>query len=303
VATARDASRPTPAKAQTDKERTRRDHETVTSVEKVEGEVARTVAASGDRRVAIVDDPSVKPKGKNTTRLVGPRTGMDFQGVRPGVSYTRVYFAYAGKLVCVDPVSGKPWWQVGFKDKTTKFVTPVARHGLVFLAGSDGVVSAFEEETGALVWSYLFANTNFLSAPCVDGDHLCLTTAAGQLLCLPIGINEMRLQGVLAKSDDPEGLASTYAKVQEAFRHVRNIVRGVEDAPAPKPADKPGANNNNGPQNSGPNGDPGENTAAPPREDEEEKLTRGQWERREQRRADRAKAEGRDYEKKPYKRR
>ena len=286
-------------KPMTAEEQKKADRETVTSTSSA---VARTVVAAKDRRVAIMDDPGEKPEGKNAQKLAGPSGGLDFQGLRPGVSNTRIYFAYAGNLVAVDPMLGRMVWSVKLADSATEYTRPVIQHGLVFVAGSDGIVSAFEERAGALVWSYRFKGAKFMSEPCVDGDNLLLTTAAGQLICMPIGIGEIAFGNPDADGDDVEGVASIYWKVQQAFRNVRNIVREVESVPEPAPLPGPDADNNT-PQNSGPTGEGRPGEALPPREDEEEELTKGQWERREERKSERAKSEGKNYEKKPFKRR
>ncbi|MCB9893406.1 MAG: PQQ-binding-like beta-propeller repeat protein [Planctomycetes bacterium] len=286
-------------KPMTAEERKRRERETVTTAE---AQVARTVVAASNRRVAIVDDPKQKPAGKSAAKLSGPNSGLDFQGLRPGVGTSRIYFAHAGNLVAVDPMFGRAVWSVKFADESSEFTRPVVARGLVFVAGTNGIVSAFEERKGAMVWSYKFRDTRFLAEPCVDGDQLFLTTAAGQLIQMPIGSEERAFRNVVDDENDIEGAASIYWKVQQAFRRVRNIVREVEEVPEQPEKPAPDANDNNGPQNSGPNGDGAPREALPPREDEEEELTKGQWERREDRKTERERPNGREYEKKPFRR-
>ncbi|MCA8915046.1 MAG: PQQ-binding-like beta-propeller repeat protein [Planctomycetes bacterium] len=286
-------------KAITPEERKRHERETVT---KAEEQVARTMVAANDRRVAIVDDPSQKPAGKSGSKVSGPSGGLDFQGLRPGVGTSRIYFAYSGNLVAVDPLLGRAVWSVKFADKSSEFTRPVIARGLVFVAGTNGIVTAFEERKGAMVWSYKFKDTRFLAEPCVDGDHLFLTTGSGQLIQMPIGSDERSFRNAIDDENDVEGVASIYWKVQQAFRRVRNIVREVEDAPAAPDKPAPDANDNNNPRNTGPNGDGGPREALPPRDEEQEEISKGEWERREARKAERDRPNGKDYEEKPFRR-
>ena len=287
-------------KSETPADRKRRERETVTDAEPI----APTVVANKDRRVALVEKPSVKPAGKAGSPLTGPRSSLDFQGLRPGISHASIFFAYAGCLVAVDPLVGNARWSLKLTEPGVEFTRPVAWRGLVMVAGSNGLVCAIEEHTGALVWAYNFKGMRFLAEPAVDDNQLFLTTATGQLICLPTGaeLREPRKAGAVG---DPgvEGMASAYWKVQKTFQRVRDIVRNVEPEPEQPPQPAPDARNGNGPGNGAPNNGPGNENAAPPRRDEEtEEVTKGQWERREDRKAERAKANGENYEKKPFKR-
>lgn len=281
------------------KERRHSERETVTDAEPD----APTLVAAKDRRIALVEKPSVKPSGK-AAALAGPRSTLDFQGLRPGVSHANVFFAYAGCVVCVDPLLGKARWSLKLADADVEFTRPVAWRGLVLLAGSNGLVCALEEHTGALIWAYNFKGMRFMAEPAADDDQLFLTTSTGQLICLPTGADgrEPRKAGVVGDAG-VEGTAGAYWKVQQTFQRVRDIVRNVEPEPEQPPQPAPDARNNNGPGNGTPNNGPANENAAPPRRDEEvEELTKGQWERREDRKAERAKANGEKYEKKPFKR-
>ena len=128
-----------------------------------------------------------------------------------------------------------------------------------------------------------------------------MTTASGKLISMPIGLENIDLGKPEGSVNGVEGTAATYWKVQQAFRRVRNVVREIQEEPAKPKQQGPNARNGNGPDNSAPDNDAGNRDAAPNREEEEE-LTKGQWERREDRRAERAKAQGKKYEKQPYKR-
>lgn len=261
-----------------------------------------TVTAAKDRRIALMKDPTSKPSGgKSKVTVTGPRSNLDYQGVRPGVSNSNVIFAYGGKITCVNPMAGRAIWEVQVGDKGTDFTTPLCYEGLVLIAGSDGVLTAIEEETGALVWSYAFKGQSFRSKPAADGDRVFATTSRGILVSMPIGIENIQLGAVRKGSGDVEGLASTYARVQETFRKVRNVVREIEEPEEAPGEPAPDARDGDDPESGEPGAAP-EDDAARRDEDETEEITKGQWERREERRAERGRPNGREYEKKPFKR-
>ncbi|MBZ0137757.1 MAG: PQQ-binding-like beta-propeller repeat protein [Planctomycetes bacterium] len=287
------------AKPMTEEERKKWERGTTTKTEPLNG----TVVAARDRRVALIKDPSEAPKGKAKTTVTGPRSSLDYQGVRPGVSARNVIFAYDGKITAVNPVHGKVVWSVRVADGKTDFMRPLCHEGLVFVAGSDGTITALEEETGALIWAYHFKGQTFHAEPVGDADRVMVTTGSGLLVCLPIGIDEMQIGRPQVKGDGGvEGNASAYARVQETFRKVRNVVREVEE-----PEDMPGepapdARDGETPEGGAPAPAPADDGAR--RDDDEvEEISKGQWERQEERRAERAKAQGRDYEKQPFRRR
>lgn len=261
-----------------------------------------TVVAARDRRIALIKDPTSAPAGKSKIRLTGPRSSLDYQGVRPGVSNSHVIFAYDGRISCVNPAAGRAIWSVEVSGKGVGFATPLCHEGLVIVAGNDGVLAAIEEDTGALVWSYEFKGHSFVSMPAADGDRVFATTSSGVLVSLPIGSENLELgRPRTGASVDAEGTASIYARVQETFRKVRNVVREVEEPQ--DVADEPAPDAERGDRREG--GAPGpapEDDAARRDEDEAEDISRGQWERREERRAERGRPNGQPYEKKPFKR-
>lgn len=286
-------------KPMTKEEREKWERGTVTTAEPLKG----TVVAAKDRRVALIKDPTATPRGgKSKVKITGPRSSLDYQGVRPGVSNRNVIFAYGGKISCVNPIAGRAIWTVQVSAKNTEFATPLCHEGLVFVAGNDGVITALEEETGALVWSYAFKGQTFRSKPAADADRVFVTTGSGILLSLPIGIENIDLGRPRASGDGGvEGTASIYAKVQQTFRKVRNVVREVEE-----PEDMPGettpdAERGERPEGGAPGPAPADD-AARRDEDEAEEVSKGEWERREARKAERGRPNGRPYEKKPFKR-
>lgn len=286
------------AKPRTAEERKRRERETVTDAEAQTG----TLAAAKDRRIALIADLEEQPEGKSGGELAGPRVTLDFQGLRPGVSSRHVVFAYAGQVICVDPQLGEVLWNVKITDDKSDFVRPVCHEGLVIAATTSGTVCALEESTGALIWSYEFTHERFLAEPAVEKDRLFITTASGKLVSMPIGIYSIDTGRHDAGDEIDQDAAAAYWKLQKAFRKVRDIVRGVEKPEPRAPQPGPDARNGNGPDDSAPDNGAGDREAVRPREDEAEELTKGQWERREDRKAERAKAEGKRYERKPYKR-
>jgi outer membrane protein assembly factor BamB len=279
-------------------DRKKRERETVTEADSIPG----TIVASKDKRVALLSDVSTKPEGKIGKQDTGPRATLDFQGVRPGVTDKRIIFAYGGKITAVDPVLGSAIWSLKVADEKCAFVRPVTHRGLVFVAADNGVVSAIEESTGALIWSYRFPNMRFLAAPAVDESHLFLTTSTGHLICMPTGAGNVDAGKPRVAGDDGEGTAAAYWRVQELFRKVRDIVREIEAAKPIEPQ-TPAAGDGSSPASDGPDGATPEDEAVRPREDAEvEELTKGQWDRREERREERARSEGKAYERKEYKR-
>lgn len=278
-------------------ERKKLERETVTDGDFISG----TVVAAKNRRVALLENLSLKPQGKVGRQDAGPRSSLDFQGVRPGVTAKHVILAYGGRITAVDPITDKAAWSIKLTDDKCMFTRPVAHRGLVFLAGNNGVVAAIEESTGSLIWSYCFKGANFIAQPALDEECLFLTTSRGQLVCLPTGAGNVDAGAPKAASDSAEGNAAAYWRVQELFRKVRDIVREIEAAKPIEP-ETPAAESGDAPA-SGPDGAAPEDEAARPREDEEaEELTKGQFERREDRREARAKAEGKAYERKDCKR-
>jgi outer membrane protein assembly factor BamB len=274
----------------------KRDRETVTGGDNVAG----TLVAAKNRRVALIDNPSVKPEGKVGKQDAGPRSSLDFQGVRPGVTPKHVILAYAGRITAVDPVAQRADWSIKLAHDSYVFTKPVAHRGLVFVASTDGVVAAIEESTGALIWSYRFKGESFVAQPALDQDYLFLTTSKGKLIALPTGAGNVDAGAPKAVDDNAEGNAAAYWRVQELFRKVRDIVREIEAAKPIEP-EQPKAEDGR-PANNGPDGAAPEDEAVRPREDETEELSKGEFERREARKAERGRPNGREYEKKDYKR-
>lgn len=293
-----DAPKGEQARPMTEEERKKWARGTTTKTEPLGG----TVVAAKDRRVALIKDPTVAPQGKSKVAVSGPRSSLDYQGVRPGVSSSNIIFAYGGMISAVNPVHGNVAWSVRVADDSTDFMRPLCHEGLVFVCGSDGTLTALEEETGALVWAYHFKDQTFRAEPAADADRVLVTTGSGLLVSLPIGLDGIQVGRPQDKGDDGvEGKAAAYARVQETFRKVRNVVREVEDV-AETP-DEPAPDARGGtPEGDVPRGGPDEE-AARRDDDEVEEISKGQWERQEERRAERAKALGRDYEKKPFRRR
>lgn len=264
---------------------TKPDRETVTNPR---GEkAAPTLAAAKDRRVVLLrpDEIPAEFEGKMPA---GPQANLDYQGIAPGVGEDLVFFAHGGVITAVNPEEGKVAWRVKARGKPG-FVQPVAHDGLVILARKDGIVTALEEQSGELVWSYRFEGRTFAAAPCVHANRYFITTTSGELISLPTGV-----EGVTA-TPEGENEASTWKNVREAFRKVRKGLGqqkiAGDDAPKAKPV-----NGNNQPRGQ----NDGDDAVVRDPNDPTEGLTRKQWERREERRANRPSLNGRTYKKKPY---
>lgn len=263
-----------------------------------------TLVETNDRRIVLID-PARKPAKFKGKMPVKPSTtgNLDYQGIAPGVGEDSIIFAYNGEVVAIDPVKSKQLWRVK-TGGTSNFVTPIVYDGLVIIARKDGVISALEERTGELVWSYKFEDRVFCASPCVYEHRVFITTRSGELLSIPTGADEADnkvASGIASnpaedgcppgEKDIPEGqvgekAADRWAKARDAFRKEQKKVRSQKnkdkpakpDAPAtkPDPVERPQAN------------------------DPAEELTKDAWGRREERRAKRNRPNGRKYEKKPY---
>ncbi|MGZ5482137.1 MAG: PQQ-binding-like beta-propeller repeat protein, partial [Pyrinomonadaceae bacterium] len=66
----------------------------------------------------------------------------------------RAYFSTEqGDLYCVDPADGRTIWKTRIGADSDS--TPAVVNGLVYTAAEDGVVRAYKQDTGELVWEYV----------------------------------------------------------------------------------------------------------------------------------------------------
>ncbi|HEY5839261.1 MAG TPA: PQQ-binding-like beta-propeller repeat protein, partial [Pyrinomonadaceae bacterium] len=66
----------------------------------------------------------------------------------------RAYFSTEqGDLYCVDPADGRTIWKTRIGADSDS--TPAVVNGLVYTAAEDGVVRAYKQDTGELVWQYV----------------------------------------------------------------------------------------------------------------------------------------------------
>ncbi|MCC6466438.1 MAG: PQQ-binding-like beta-propeller repeat protein [Planctomycetes bacterium] len=275
------------------------DRETVVTT----GQIGRTLLARGDRRVALLTGGEAAPKGSEAYALNGPAgsTGLDFQGMRPGFDGGVVYLAGRGALSASLLATGNELWSVQLSDSKVELTTPVVSGGMLFTAGSDGTVLALEATSGALVWAYQFEGVAFAAKPCVEKGRLLLTTNRGMLLCLPTGAQDTGEAPPLgggsgaAPAKNEPGMPGVFRGVRDAFEKNRTPV----PAPSRLPENVTPARGPETPAVEGPDTDAG---AEGPASESKDEPSKGEWERREERREAKARSEGKDYERKPFKR-
>jgi outer membrane protein assembly factor BamB len=208
---------------------------------------ASTVIANDDRQVALIENPAIEPRIKAGAEPRGPHTSMDYQGVRPGVTGKHIILAYKGEITAVDPLVGRADWSIKIDDESCNFVTPMAHRGLVFVASNTGLVTAIEETTGAIIWSYKF-NACFVAEPAIDNSNLLLTTADGLVICVPTGAGAVEAGAPKAVAGDVEGTAAAYWPLRAEFRKSRDTV----DELVPEPATSSQIESGNAPGTSAP---------------------------------------------------
>lgn len=260
---------------------------------------ARTVVATGDRQIMALKNSTDRPDATQTTKIQGPKSNLDFQGLRPGVSDKMIVFAYDGQIIAVDPGANKVLWRIE-TDTKREFTRPVMYEGLVLLGTKDGYLMALDESSGDLVWSYHVRNESFVYQPAVDVGRVYFTTAQGAMISMPTGFSdhERNAAGEVMPPTD-------YAWVKARFNKVRKAVHdelkkaGHSNGVGPNP--EPQANKQQG-QGSQPARREDDATDNSSEATLPEAPTRGQFDRAEDRRAERPNVSGRPVERKDFKR-
>jgi len=105
----------------------------------------------------------------------------------PGFDAGRLFLAQEyGRMVAYDLSATPPavlWEQF---DELPSIASPVAGHGMVWIATSTGVVSAHDAVTGELRWRHEF-DEGFNASPLLAGNHLLLLDLGGTLHVLGTG--------------------------------------------------------------------------------------------------------------------
>jgi outer membrane protein assembly factor BamB len=231
---------------------------------------AGTVIAHEDRQVALIENPFVEPRIKAGADPRGPHTSMDYQGVRPGVTAKHIILAYKGEITAVDPLIGRADWSVKIDDESCSFATPVAHRGLVFVASNTGIVTAIEESTGAIIWSYRFTENGFAAEPAIDDANLLLTTADGLVICIPTGAGTVDAGAPKVVRGDAERTAAAYWPLQREFRKSRE----TGEVLVPEPAVAAQVQDGGKPQNTAPTDTGSRNEGIRPREERPEQEPR-----------------------------
>ncbi|MBX3460455.1 MAG: PQQ-binding-like beta-propeller repeat protein [Planctomycetes bacterium] len=298
-------SRPEPA----EDGRPHPDRITRTKREVADNGPGRGVTVIENRRLAIVD-PSQTPIGGADRELTGPAaSNLDYQGARPGVSGSLVVFAYGNTVRAVDLDTGDTRWEWRLETKYSEFCEPAFGDGMVFLADNYGFVTALDTRNGDVVFSYRFRGEQFMAKPAFDSNRLVLTTARGRIVVLPTGVGDSKRGSETARRDEVKAeFAKQLAKsggtpaVAEAVpQRPRQEARSDGNQSGPLPAsggEEATRREDELPQAEGGTPPYGEE----PPTYEEENMTEERWNRIEERKAERAKAQGKQYERKPYKR-
>jgi len=183
--------------------------------------VGVTLAAVGDRRLALLGTGSA-PAGGTGVRLSGPTGyGMDYSGTRPGVNGSLCVIAMGNRVIALDLSTGAIKWELQVETKHGTFCQPAFGDNMVFLADNYGFVTAVERDSGNLVWSYKAEGHSFTGTPAISGNRVVLTTSRGVLLCLPTGTKQ-------AKRDNKPADAFKKAVV------VSGGVKAANDVPDPR---------------------------------------------------------------------
>lgn len=153
-------------------------------------DVGLTLAAVGDRRLALITNAPEQGAG---IRLSGPTgSGLDYQGPRPGVDGNLCVIALGNRVIALDLASGATKLELQVETRHGEFCQPAFGDGMVFLADSYGFVTALDRNTGNLVWSYKAEGYAFGATPAISNNRVVLTTTSGLLLCLPTGTKQAR---------------------------------------------------------------------------------------------------------------
>ena len=250
-----------------------------------------SVASVSDRQLILID-PKKQPGSFKGDMPVGPQlsNNLDYQGVSPGVGQRHIVFANHGEVAVVNPMKGKTVWKVKSENKAG-FVQPLIHKGLVILARKDGVLAGMDELTGDIVWCYRFDGRRFGAAPCVDNDRVFITTMQGELLSVPMGSQDHGDAGPkIAEEYDRTAREHNWAGVKDNFVKQRKEIKNkeIQDREAgPSDSDLPAKAKDPVPQPA-------------PVNDPTEGLTKKAWDRREERKANRPRPNGRKYEKQKY---
>lgn len=270
----------------------------------------RGVTVIENRRLAIVD-PAQTPIGGADRELTGPAaSNLDYQGTRPGVEGNLVVFAYGDTVRAVDIAAGQTKWELRLETRYSQFAEPAFGDGMVFLADDYGFVTALDASNGDLAWSYKFEGEKFMAKPAFDSHRLVLTTATGKVVCLPTGV---QAKDFTTPAKQREAVKIEFAK-QLAKIGGTPAVQEVAPQKAPQEAKSGGNQSGPLPASGGEEATRREDEDAPeaeggvppygeePPSEVEEEVTEERWNRIEERKAERAKAQGKQYEKKPFKR-
>ena len=88
-----------------------------------------------------------------------------------------------GHLLALDVSSGDVRWRVSAPDSTVRFSTPAAADTRVYVGRSDGVVAAYDAETGSRIWQHR-AEDAVVAAPLATRGHIYVGTMGRKLLAL-----------------------------------------------------------------------------------------------------------------------
>jgi hypothetical protein len=238
----------------------------------------------------------MEPMAGKERELTGPvASGLDYQGVRPGVNGKLVVLAFQDVIRAVDLDTGRAIWERKTKTRYGEYCEPTFGDGLVVLADEYGFVTAFNQASGDVVWSYRFENTRFRAKPAVSDHRVVLTADNGAVVCLPTGLNDTAGE-VLERAH--KGYEQALAK--EGGTPVVKEKRPAQPNRAKEPEAEPPAVPVGGPESE--QELPAENVQepAPPAPPRPEPISKARWERIEDRKEKRAKAMGQPYKRKPW---
>lgn len=164
------------------------------------------ISSPAVREVAVADLRiyarlgSAKPDGKVTYtiddrvsgELMVSGGGSEFRamgrpsliGLLPGAHYLRVELSSGGRALSrsthffYEPDQGRAAWRA-YLGASSK-VTPVVENGLVYVAGHDGVLRAFDAASGSAKWT-LPCSAEILASPVVHGGKVIVADGTGKV--------------------------------------------------------------------------------------------------------------------------
>ncbi len=247
--------------------------------------LGRILSALGDKQLSLVSN--AQDPGIDTNERGSSRDGLDYQGARPGVDGDVVYFAAGGCISAVQVRTGaKLWSQTIFEGDKLSFTTPVVSGDLLITATSSGHVLALRKSNGAAVWCYRYVGQAFDAKPALAAGRVLLTTTSGLIVSLPTGLKPA-VPGIAAADNTPQSADEIAREFQ------KNRGRELPPAVPVGPAE---------PASGDANADTSRGDAQPDEPAPQPTPTKGEWDRREERKAAREENAGRKYEPKPYKR-